>query len=479
MSDTYPTSVDLAADALPAVPDKVRADVFGAFEQAAGRLRSTSLRQGAVVLVDQGCASLATFLTGVLIARACAADRTGFGHYVFGMTLMVTILGFQRGLISLPYTVLSPHIEQSRKPTYLGNLILHHLAMCSLLFASAVIARTVLAAWGSAGPVSLLCLPLTTAILGRLTLDLVRTVLLAELHVWRSLAIGLLANLATLAVLACDYAGGRLSVSRAFLVCAACWTGPSVIALVVAHRRIRFCLPRISRDFVANFRVGKWMAATDAVFMVARQMIPWILAATWGSAELALLGACDGVSGMIGYASRGLSAFFLPKMSHAAGNPRRLRRMVVGSLSVLVPAAVCCVVGALLAGEWLLATLYSSSYRGLTGPLVICCLSSSLGLISVPVNQAVHAVQRSDVGFKALLYSLPLSLCLGSLLTWRFGAWGAALSTLLGVAGAFGHRAFFLSRYLAGEGALPAANSETKSSVFSPPPLAEHAGALP
>ena len=114
MSDTYPTSVDLAADALPAVPDKVRAEVFGAFEQAAGRLRSTSLRQGAVVLVDQGCASLATFLTGVLIARACAADRTGFGHYVFGMTLMVTILGFQRGLISLPYTVLSPHIEQSR-----------------------------------------------------------------------------------------------------------------------------------------------------------------------------------------------------------------------------------------------------------------------------------------------------------------------------------------------------------------------------
>jgi O-antigen/teichoic acid export membrane protein len=173
-----------------------------------------------------------------------------------------------------------------------------------------------------------------------------------------------------------------------------------------------------------------------------------VLVASWGPAELALLGACEGTAGIVGYLSRGLSAFFLPKMSHAAESPRRLRTMVAKSIMALVPIAVVCLLPACLIGDWILATLYSSAYRGLSGPLIICFLSASLGLIGVPVNQAVHALQRSDIGFKALVCSLPLSLCLGSVLTWRFGLWGACISTLLGVAGALAHRSIFLVRHL-------------------------------
>lgn len=412
-------------------------------------LRSRGLREGAVALVDQAIASLTTFLTGVLVARGCASDQAQFGHYVFGMTIVITILGFQRGLISLPYTVLSPRLDRASRAVYLGSIVAHQIVACALVFAGfAAVARILtmtgiwsgqLAAWPA----------LAAAVVGRLMLDFVRTILLAELRFRLSLIVGLVSSTVTLAWLGWDLAGDRISTSRTFLVCGAFWAAPAVVTLLMNRRHIHLRLGQIGEDFIRSFRIGKWMAATDAAFMLARQMIPWVLVATWGSAELAILGVCEGVAGLIGYASRGLSAFFLPKLSHAANAPDRLKGIVVCSSVMLVPLAAVSVLAAWLLGDRLVSLLYSSTYRGLTGLILIHCVSSSLGLISVPVNQALHALRRSDLGFKALVCSFPLSLLLGGVLTCRLGVWGASISTLLGVAGAFAHRAFFLARHLA------------------------------
>ena len=86
------------------------------------RTVAPGVRQGAVVLVDQGFYSFANFLTGVLVARSCAREQYGF--YVLALTLLNVGAVVLSSLATAPFTVAWPRLNQVARKTYMGTSIL-------------------------------------------------------------------------------------------------------------------------------------------------------------------------------------------------------------------------------------------------------------------------------------------------------------------------------------------------------------------
>lgn len=168
-----------------------------------------SVRQATVVLFDQGFCSIANFLTGVLVARACT--KAEYGLYVLGFTLLVTAMGIHVSLAGTPFTVLSPPLKGKDRQFYLGSTLIQHLVVSAMASVGFIVAATVVFTTGRTDNLAGVLFALAVASVFVLLRDFMRYVLLAQLRVWASLLMGIAANVATVGILLLAYRGGWLT----------------------------------------------------------------------------------------------------------------------------------------------------------------------------------------------------------------------------------------------------------------------------
>ena len=430
------------------------------------------VRQGVVVLFDQGLCGIGTLLTGVLVARGCGANKAEFGLYVLGMTLVFTVQGFRRALVSVPFTVLSPRLGDRERAAYFGSTLVQQLGISALTVAGFGGAAGVLYAMNRGG-VAAVMLAISVASVGILLQDFMRSALLAELRVWTSLVMGAVARGTTVGALGLAYALGHLNVVVAYLIVAVCSGLPAAIVLWRERKRLALVRQQIACDLKRNFRIGRWLVASNVAYMCTRQALPWFLVFVWGGEQLAVLGVCRAAAGLIGYMSRGLASFFLPKMSQVASSEKRLARIVKKSVSLLIVVGVGYVVlVGWLAGDRMVTWLYSDVYSGLGGLITLCFINAAIVLVDMPISHALHALKRSDVVFKGLLAGVPVMLSVGVVLTWKMGVWGVCLATLLSSLVSLTYRARYLSARLSSaerpEGARQPQEEDQAGEPFHP-----------
>ena len=249
-------------------------------------------------------------------------------------------------------------------------------------------------------------------------------------------------------ILAWVYVTKTLSVYLAFGIFALGSALFAVAVLIGIRRRLVISMPSIASDLRKNLTVGKWTLSCHIVYTLVGPTLPWLLAATWGNQHLAILGVCTGAASLLGYMGRGLGSFFLPKMSRIANVPERLAKALRKSVILLGGLALAGISVSLFFGEEIVVVLYSSSYGGLGFLPALCFVSAGISLVGVPITMAIHAMQRSDVVFKGLLLSLPVTLLAGGFLTWKFGVWGMCLAALLSHSTSLAYWSHFLARSL-------------------------------
>ena len=398
------------------------------------------LRQAAMVVADQSLFSLVTFVTGVLVARACGENHAAFGHFVLGTSLVITGIGLQRALVSLPFTVSVHHVDRRERAAYTGSTWAHELFFCGLVAIALLIAAAFLFTRGADPVLVVMLAVLAPAMTARLVQDFVRSVLLADLRIRSSLIVGLIAHVLTLLGLGWAYWRGWLTVSTAYAIPAACAALPTAILLWRIRGEITMISGRVLRDLVNNLRIARWIVASNLLYPFTAQALPWLLVGLWGSEPLAMLGVCKGTAGLVRYLGRGLQSFLLPKLSSEADSPERLRRLMAESAWLLAAFGAMYVVLGWFCGDWLIPLLYSDAYTGLGGILVLCFADAALSLVTLPIDTALHAMRRSDVVFRGMLASVPVLLGVGVVLTWKYGLWGVCIAALAGTAVSFAYK---------------------------------------
>ena len=81
------------------------------FGRLCKKILRPSLVQAGAVIMDKGFCSIANFLTGVLVARAC--PKAEYGLYVLCFSLMIVAQQVQRNMTANPLTVYNPRLGDS------------------------------------------------------------------------------------------------------------------------------------------------------------------------------------------------------------------------------------------------------------------------------------------------------------------------------------------------------------------------------
>lgn len=392
--------------------------------------KTSAIAQGLLVLGDQSFRSASTFLSAMLVGRAC--ERVEYGFYTLLLTLLVTAETLQAALVSTPYVVQNPSKTGPSKAAHLGNAVVIQLLVAAgtALFLLGLLHAFPLAGAGDLSP--RIVPAFVMAYFAVLWREFFRQVLLADLEVGWNLAFGTAVHGSLIAVLLGLVWTDRLNAWTAYAALAGCSLLPTVLVLWCRRRRMRLDLSGLIGQFVEYWHVGRWLFAQAVLMVVSGPVYSWVLASSRGAAAVGLLGACLLPGSVMSPLVQALHAFLLPKASHAV--PRgihHVRRIVlrssmaVGLMFLLFPIFL----------GWFSAPIMKLLFAGKYDPsgwlVAFLALRNYLVVTAVPLSVGLVVCKQAYAVFKSEMVSLILTVLLGLPLTYRFGVWGVAGGFLL------------------------------------------------
>jgi O-antigen/teichoic acid export membrane protein len=386
---------------------------------------------GIVSLADQAVVSGTSFLTGVLVGRACT--QAEFGLYTLGLSIIVFIVGLQTSLISSPYTVYSPRISGVERALYAGSSLVHQLGLSIAVIVALLLAGLVFST--GVGPDGLGALAWVLAgVTGLITLrEFVRRVCFARIRMTSALVMDSCVAMLQLGGLAALFHFGLISPMRAYLVVGAASGLVAVGWLFAMRSGFRVELATALSHLKRNWRLAKWLVAGSLLLTAGMSAYPWLLAGMHGTAATGILGACMGVAFLAHPFFLGLRNFLDPRASHgyARGGKREVRS-VVGLASLLTVAIMGCFCLVILVfGGWLVTLIYGPQYAGNDAIVRVLAVASAISVIGMPAYSGLLAMERSDIAFKSYLVALILVLTVGLWLVGAYGVLGAAIGLLV------------------------------------------------
>jgi O-antigen/teichoic acid export membrane protein len=388
------------------------------------------LHQGIISLADQAVASATSFLTGVIVARACSKEELGL--YMLGFSLIFLMTDLQTSLITTPYMVYAPRLKGRAHALYTGSTLIHQLAFC--LIAMLGVMCGAFAVTNGVGPRALgpvlWALVLVIALI--MLREHARRVSFARLKLKTAfifdtcIAVGQIGGLLVLA----HY--GLLSASRAFWVIGSV-CGIAVLGWLWSDRE--FYDPRISEslaDLKKNWILGKWVFASGMVWAVSMNLYPWLLTAFHGVASAGVWAACLGTVSVGGPVMIGIQNLAGPKIAHvyAADGHRALHRLVFKITAVVATSmSLLCLVMFIWGGR-LVVLMYGRQYAGNSLIVAVLALNLLVSAVAFSFSRALFAVDRADVDFLVNFTALFIMVTLGLWLVRAFGPLGAAFGLL-------------------------------------------------
>ena len=103
--------------------------------------------KGLVSLADQAVVSAANFVTGVILARACAKEELGL--YLLGLSLMLVALDIQTALLATPYMIHSPRLQAGALCRYSGATFVQQLILSGTFAAGLMVVSVILGLRGT------------------------------------------------------------------------------------------------------------------------------------------------------------------------------------------------------------------------------------------------------------------------------------------------------------------------------------------
>ena len=390
-----------------------------------------AFHQGFFSLADQAVASIANFVTGVIIARSCSKES--FGLYMLGLTIVLLVTDLQASLIATPYMVYAPRLKGEARAQYTGSTLIHQLLL-SLITMVCLIGAAFATRLGfgprGLGPVMWALAATVSLIMLR---EFARRMCFARLAMKTALlldtctAVGQLTGLFLLARF------GLMSTPRAY------WLIGSVCGIVVLswlwldRKSYDLHLGRALADFQRNWSVGKWVFGSGLLWTASTNIYPWLLASFHGTAAAGVFAACLGVVSASNPILLGVQNLVGPRVAHefAAKGPRALRVLVLRISAVLAIPVTLLTVVLIVWGDRFIGLLYGHRYAGNGAVVAVLALNLLVTALAFAFSRALFAIERADLDFQLNVATIVIMLTAGIWLVRTYGPLGAASGLLL------------------------------------------------
>jgi O-antigen/teichoic acid export membrane protein len=396
---------------------------------------SSSLRKSfsecMAVLADQTGYSAVTVLAGLLLARVCI--KTEYGFFVLGMSIVFVGEVILRSLIAIPYTVLCHDRDPADRRIYASHCLIQQcllsLGTIGLFGLIHLVTQwvghpTELTGWLFGFSIAAGLIHLRA---------FARSVMLAEIRVWKNLAAGLAMNLLIALALLALYAGGQLSILSATAILACGAAAFALITLGFNPAPTPFQPGRFFDDCQANWNYGKWILLATGVNLMGIRIFPWLTLLWWDPQTVATVGVLSTLACAIRPAIQASMSYMIPSLAQQA-------RLLGHSQAIsqgLTAAGLAAVLGLLftagmgLFGDTLTRLLYTDQYEGHWFSLLLFSASMALKAVDVPLRAALTAVHNPRILSISTILATLAALACALFLIPRFGVVGVAVSVLI------------------------------------------------
>jgi O-antigen/teichoic acid export membrane protein len=391
---------------------------------------SNSMRNGVLSIIDQTIISATSFLTTIMIGRACGAEELGI--YSLAFTIVVLAANLQTAVFTTPYTIFSTRLSHQERRIYAGNVLMHCLFLMALAAILLVVVGYFLPSQSLLRPIILVLAAVTPQLLLR---EFVRRISFAHLQISSVLLLDVAIAVIQISGLGLLFINGWLSAFNVYLVMGLACTIAGGVALLRMRGIFSFAFDRVIPELKRSWQLGRWIAASKLTVMVQSYAAHWLLAVLastaltgiYSASMVVLLAANPFVIGIGNIleprAAQAMSQGGVRHMNQVVWNATLLLGLVMGLYCVLV----------IISGGSIVAWLYKGSEYANQGPTV--AVLALAALVSAWETGAVHGLrilERPDLSFRAGFLSLGITLVLGFLLIRPLGTLGAACSILAG-----------------------------------------------
>lgn len=381
-----------------------------------------------LALTDQGVTSVATFVAGVLVARATSPGA--FGIYTLVSVAAVWANGAHAALVTTPYTYRQGRCERQRRPAYTGSILLHHWLLC--VFMALVMAPlvAVLVAWPA--PAALV-FPIVLVTVGVLVKEYLRATFYAHLQIGRALLVNLGIASMQLGGMTALWATGHLSIITALV---AMGIPPLVVGSPVQVARARqseFNFRDGLRELGASWSFSRWLLAGMVVNALSRDAYPWLLAALRGVEATGRYAAHLNIALLVNPAIIGVSNYIAPSFARTVQEkgPAALVQRVHSTAVAIGLAMLAYSLVLLVAGGAVSAAIYGDRLRASGLVVAVIALGLTVTAYSTPYGIALYALGRADITVRASVAAVVVSLLVGIPAMIKIGVPGAAIAYLL------------------------------------------------
>jgi len=422
---TSPTEADAKTGVLtlPAVITSKVSDLFG-----------STAKKGVWALGDQAIVSGTNFLSTVAVGRWCELEQLGLYSLAFGVMVLLGV--FQHSLILNPYAVFSSRLPASRRPRYLGSVVLQQglfsVAGSGLLvtLAVAMSGSQNYAKFSNIALVLALAMPFFTL------REFIRRILLARLNVRATFVLDSCVAAFQIAGLIALGMLNRLSAVSAYLVVAIACAVPSLVWLFLSRKaiviRTRVAWKTIARHWV----YGRWVCASQFTDVVQKYSLHWILAILVGVEATGMYTAYSSIVMIFNPFILAIGGVLLPRAAHVhhVGGVSELRRVVIKTTFIMgTVMAISCVPVAIF-GDTVVDQLYQLyATESMTLLMSLLCATILVATLCIPADNGLCVLERPRISFLSGLSGLVVTILITPILAIGWGIEGAALGALISV----------------------------------------------
>jgi len=221
---------------------------------------------------------------------------------------------------------------------------------------------------------------------------------------------------------------GALTAVTAYVVIALACGAVSLGWLYWARADFHIAPAGLPDSLRKNWRFGRWVFASAAVWGLSMNFYPWVLTYFEGPQGAALWGACFTVVMLGNILLMGVTNFLGPRIAalFAESGLEAMRAYVWRANTLFaIPLSALCVF-LWFFGAPLLSLIYGAEYAAAAGALTLLTVNLLALALAFAFSRGLFAMERADVDFAINFVPLACLLAVGVPLTAQYGLLGAA-----------------------------------------------------
>lgn len=410
-------------------------------------VRGLVSREHVLSLADQAVVSATSFLTTLLIARWSGPSQLGI--YALGLSVLLSLQGFQESLIVQPYQIQRFRPEGSTVESAGASLTLSILFSAASIFVLIVAGLGFLVA-GAASELVYMTWAIAAIVPFALVRDFVRRFAFAHFDMVAVFLLDLAAAIIQLSALGWLGARGQMSALSACAALGGACAFPTAIWLCYSRAKFTISVRYARMAVKQTWELGKWLLLGRISVQLQGYVTYWISIVIGGAAVTGVYAACMSIVGFANPLMIGVTNVLMPKLVLAwkdGGGPglwKESNRSAVQIAVLTLTFSLAIFVG----GEQVMRILYQGKeFEGLGQTLTVLALAMSVGALGMPASIALATMERPRAIVTVTMVAAVLTIALVSTLMTKWGLLGAAYGMLAGsIAGAVGRWVAFFVR---------------------------------